>query len=102
MSKNPDHPALQRRGYRFDKKIGNGSFSKVYLVRYDEVPTGRKLVLACKSIDKKRAFSEDALYVKKFLPREIQILQQIKHPNIIEVHSILETEATLYIFMRYF
>lgn len=98
MSKISDHTAFQCRGYRFGRKIGEGSFSKVHLVNYEDPQTGGKLVLACKRINKRN--SAHLEYNTKFLSREIQIIQQIKHPNIIEVHSIFDRNETLYIFMQ--
>lgn len=45
--------------------------------------------MAIKNLNKKQA-SDD--YLTKFLPREIAILQQVHHPNIISILQIIETE----------
>lgn len=54
------------------------------------------LKLALKVVNKKAA-SRD--YLTKFLPREIDILQKISHPYIIQCHSIVETEKQAFFLM---
>jgi serine/threonine protein kinase len=64
-------------GYRFDKEIGKGAFSKVYLATKKD--TGERY--AIKRIDK--SFVNDKRY-KKYLNNEIFILNNIKHENVIK------------------
>ncbi len=45
----------------------------------------------------KRKASED--FVTKFLPRELDIVARIQHPNIVRVFDIVEFEQHVYIFM---
>jgi len=87
---------LHRHGYRLGKIIGEGSYSKVRLTtRYfsDGTPAYR---LASKVISKKKA-SED--FVTKFLPRELQIVSRLQHPNIVRVYDVVEFDDHVYIFM---
>lgn len=90
--------ALERRGYRFGKKIGKGSYGSVVCASYHDIQSNSKVDLACKYVNKKKA-PED--FLQKFFPREIQFLTQISHPNIIKIHSILQSGETVFIFMRY-
>jgi serine kinase len=78
------------------KIIGEGSYSKVRLTtRYfsDGTPAYR---LASKIINKKKA-SDD--FVTKFLPRELQIVTRLEHPNIVRVYDVVEFDHHVYIFM---
>ena len=54
--------------------------------------------VAIKVIDKKRA-KEDS-YVHKNLRREGRILQLVRHPCIIQLYDILETENSYYLVME--
>lgn len=46
----------------------------------------------------KTAASKD--YLNKFLPREIEVLQRLNHPNIIRVYEIIETDRLVYFMME--
>lgn len=89
--------SLKRRGYLFGEKIGKGSFSRVVGAVYRS-KTGKQVELACKIVDKKKVPEN---LTKKFLPRELTLLLQLKpHPNIIKTHSIFENGSHVFIFMR--
>lgn len=90
---------LSSRGYRILKILGEGSYAKVYLADF-KTNDGKdiKFQLACKIIDTKRAPKD---FVKKFLPRELDILVKLNHPHIIHVHSIFQRKTKYYIFMRH-
>ncbi|XP_074030060.1 testis-specific serine/threonine-protein kinase 3-like [Leptinotarsa decemlineata] len=83
----------QLMGYQFGKTIGNGTYSKV-CVAIDS--KGKKK--ACKIINKKYAGDD---FIEKFLPRELQIISNIKHQNIVTVHKIIQLKYEVYIFMDY-
>ena len=51
--------------------------------------------MAVKVIDKKKA-KEDA-YVRKNLRREGKLLQMVRHPNIIKLYEVMETENSYYL-----
>lgn len=53
--------------------------------------------IAIKNLNKKQA-SDD--YLTKFLPREIAILQQVSHPNIINILQIIETELRCFFMLE--
>ena len=72
--------------YRIVKKVGEGSFAKVYLSIHIKLNTYR----AIKCILKK-----DMLYEQ--LMREVNILRDIKHDNIPTIYDIEEDEDSAYI-----
>lgn len=91
---------LSNRGYKLLKQLGEGSYAKVFLAEYtyNKSDAGSVKVLACKIIDTAKAPRD---FVKKFLPRELDILVKINHPHIIHVHSIFQRKTKYYIFMRF-
>jgi len=90
--------ALERRGYNFGSKIGKGSYGCVVAAKYKDTSSGDSLDLACKYVDKTTAPKD---FLEKFFPREIEVLTKISHPNIIGIHSILQSGNTVFIFMRW-
>lgn len=105
MSKELTHSAseeltLSTRGYRLIKKLGEGSYAKVYLAEFKSETSDnpdRKSQLACKIVDTAKAPKD---FVRKFLPRELDILIKLNHPHIIHVHSIFQRKTKYFIFMR--
>ncbi|XP_075210338.1 testis-specific serine/threonine-protein kinase 6-like [Lycorma delicatula] len=88
-------------GYTYDKLLGEGTYSKVWLVKYHKTSGDiihKEFLLACKIIDTGRSPKD---FTKKFLPRELDILIKINHPHLIHLHSIYQRRKKLFIFMRY-
>ncbi|XP_002154410.3 uncharacterized protein LOC100214698 isoform X1 [Hydra vulgaris] len=81
--------------YLLGSTIGEGSFAKVKEAIH--VITGEKV--AIKIINKKHA-SEDR-YMRKNLRREALIQQRVRHPNIVQLFEVLETEHFYYLVMEY-
>lgn len=80
-------------GYRIGKSIGKGTYSKVCIA----IDThGNKF--ACKIINKERAGEE---FIKKFLPRELNVLTNIEHPHIVTIYNVLDLDKSVYMFMDY-
>ncbi|XP_063713595.1 5'-AMP-activated serine/threonine-protein kinase catalytic subunit alpha-like [Symsagittifera roscoffensis] len=89
------YPHTKRVGnYLLGKTLGEGSFAKVREGLH--TVTGEKV--AIKVIDKRRA-KEDS-YVHRNLRREGRILQLVRHPCIIHLYDILETENSYYLVME--
>ncbi|XP_056647044.1 testis-specific serine/threonine-protein kinase 3-like [Diorhabda sublineata] len=92
--------AFVEKGYLIGKKIGQGSYATVHLADYvDTTKTNPKKVrLACKIFDKKKASKN---FLNRFLTRELEILAQINNKYIISLHSILQRDTRVFIFMGY-
>uniref|UniRef100_UPI00358F449C serine/threonine-protein kinase SIK3-like isoform X2 n=1 Tax=Myxine glutinosa TaxID=7769 RepID=UPI00358F449C len=79
--------------YSMDKTIGKGNFAVVKLATH--VPTGWKV--AIKIIDKRRLDEEN---LKKIF-REVQVMKMLKHPHIIQLYQVMETERMIYLVTEY-
>jgi serine/threonine protein kinase len=80
--------------YNFTGNIGKGAFATVYRVQ-------RKisgLTYAAKEIDKRRFIKNGLLDVK--FDNELKIMQQLKHPNIVEYVDCKHYEHWIYIIME--
>lgn len=90
-----DAKLLAEQGYDLIGEIGEGAYSKVKLF-YSHC---LKQPVAIKIINSHQAPRD---FVKNFLPREIDILQQIKHPNIVNIYEILATsDGRIFIVLEY-
>ncbi|KAJ8672971.1 hypothetical protein QAD02_004232 [Eretmocerus hayati] len=97
-SRNSEVNALEQRGYVIGKKIGQGTHATVHLAEFIDGTNSKKVRLACKIFDKKKAPNN---FLNTFFPRELEILTKIENPHIIQVHSILQRGPRVFIFMRY-
>ncbi|XP_075222290.1 serine/threonine-protein kinase SIK3-like isoform X2 [Lycorma delicatula] len=79
--------------YELDETIGKGNFAIVKLATH--IVTKTKV--AIKIIDKTK-LDEDNL---KKIFREIQILTKLRHPNIIRLYQVMETEKMIYLVTEY-
>lgn len=85
---------LRDRGYRIRSTLGEGAYSKVKLAYSTRLASD----VAIKCINKQVAPRD---FVEKFLPRELQALPQLSHPNIVKIYEILEaTDGYVYIVME--
>ncbi|XP_067671741.1 testis-specific serine/threonine-protein kinase 3-like [Haliotis asinina] len=85
---------IMEKGYMLGPKIGSGSYAKVRLV--ERISDGK--IFAAKVIDRERAPAD---YVQTFMPRELEIVQSIKHERIANVQEIIQTEKSVFIIMDY-
>lgn len=89
--------SLEKAGYKFIRKISEGAFSDVHLVKF--LKSERKeTFLACKTVDSSRAGHE---FKSRFLNRELFVLKNCQHPNIIKIHSIFQRNDKYFIFMLF-
>ncbi|XP_051950334.1 MAP/microtubule affinity-regulating kinase 4-like isoform X1 [Xyrauchen texanus] len=79
--------------YRLVKTIGKGNFAKVKLARH--ILTGKEV--AIKIIDKTQL---NPTSLQKLF-REVRIMKNLHHPNIVQLFEVIETEKTLYLVMEY-
>lgn len=97
MSKSRSEPKIRNTPltskYLISKTLGQGKFSKVKLALH--APTGEKV--AIKIIEKKKFKNHDLIK----LSREIQIIKTLKHPNIIQLYEVIETNELIYIILEY-
>ncbi|XP_051549317.1 testis-specific serine/threonine-protein kinase 6 [Myxocyprinus asiaticus] len=79
----PIDKVLKGMGYKPIASIGEGSFSKVKLATSQKHHRN----VAIKIVDREKA-EED--FVRKFLPRELEILRLVTHDHIIQVFEFIE------------
>ena len=80
--------------YLIKQKIGEGTFSKVKLGI--NMFTGQKV--AIKILDKMKLIQEEGM---ERVVRELKILSELNHPNIIKIYKIIEDEKYYYVVMEY-
>lgn len=84
---------LKKLGYKLGKRIGEGSYSKVYFAQNFNLKS-----FACKIIDRSKTSSD---FHEKFLPRELKIIKKLSHPNIVSVKAIFEMGPFICVFMDF-
>ncbi|OHS99361.1 CAMK family protein kinase [Tritrichomonas foetus] len=81
--------------YSLRSVIGEGASCVVKLA----TKKGTDTKYACKIIDKDR-FQDDIITCEHF-EREIRVLQQLHHPNIVQLCDVIKDERFYYIFLEY-
>jgi calcium-dependent protein kinase len=76
--------------YEIIKEIGSGGFSRCLQVRNKS--TG--LLYACKELPKKKLSDYEGLM------REVNLMIQLDHPNIIKLYEVYETDKSIYLIME--
>ncbi|GAB1604852.1 serine/threonine-protein kinase SIK3-like isoform X1 [Argonauta hians] len=79
--------------YQMERTIGKGNFAVVKLATHNVTKTK----VAIKIIDKTQLSPEN---LNKIL-REIQIMKLLRHPHIIRLYQVLETERRIYLVTEY-
>ena len=80
--------------YNFVKKIGEGTFGVVVLAIHKK--TNEKV--AIKILEKQKIIDDiDMIRIKK----EIEILKQLRHNNIVQLYNVIETISHIYLIMEY-
>ncbi|CAG9766237.1 unnamed protein product [Ceutorhynchus assimilis] len=86
---------LESHGYTLQKTIGTGSYATVRWATSEKHDSAK---VAVKIVSK---FNAPADYLKKFLPREIEVVKGLKHPNLIRFLQAIETTHRVYIIMEF-
>ncbi len=81
--------------YVFDSMIGEGTLGEFCKAHHDET----KEVFAIKAI--KKAKLENTPKLKEYLKDEKEIMSAIKHPNIMHLYDVFETEHKVYLVIDY-
>jgi len=77
-----DEDELKKRGYILGSALGEGSYAKVKWATSERL--GHKVAL--KIINKRKAPAD---FQQKFLPRELDVMKMLDHPNIIRLYDII-------------
>lgn len=80
--------------YLFGKALGKGTFGKVKLATH--LLTNEKV--AIKILEKNRI--KDKKDIER-ISREIKILKKVRHPNVIQLYEIIETDKELFLIMEF-
>lgn len=89
--------------YFLQREVGQGNFAVVY--RCIDQCDPNRTPYACKVIDKAALQDQDSVRatgLRNNILREIQILREVHHPNVLALHDLLETREHLYLFMPLF
>lgn len=78
-----DDEELRKRGYTVGATLGEGSYAKVKCAFSENL--NKKVAL--KIINRKKAPKD---FQQKFLPRELEILKMLKHPNVIQMYEVMQ------------
>lgn len=84
---------LAQCGFKIRETLGSGSYAVVKSAFSEK----HNREVAIKIISRKRAPSE---YLFKFLPRELEVVRILKHPNIITFYQAIETDKNTYLVME--
>lgn len=93
----PDDVILMKRGYLLMEGngiLGEGTYSKVKRA-YSKF---QKCDVAVKILNRKIAPRD---FLKRFLPRELQIIGHVNHPNIVNFYEVIDTGDRAFIVMQY-
>lgn len=80
--------------YELGRLLGQGTFAKVYYGR--NMKTGQSV--AIKVIDKEKVLRVGLINQIK---REISIMRQVRHPNILELYEVMATKTKIYFALEY-
>ena len=83
------------RDYKFLKLLGKGTYGEIYLTQKGNSP----VLVATKIFDKKRYDNND--YLLKCLDKEIELLTELDHPNIVKFYEKLKDDKNYYLIMEY-
>ncbi|KAI1303051.1 Testis-specific serine/threonine-protein kinase 4 [Halotydeus destructor] len=85
---------FERKGYEVMDKISEGAFGKVYT----SINKKKGEMAAVKVMDLDKCGEK---FKEKFLPRELAIIIQIRHPSVVHVYDIFKANHKIFIFMEF-
>jgi len=88
-----DDEELRRRGFNIGATLGEGAYAKVKCAFWEKINAR----VAIKIINTRKAPQD---FLARFLPRELQVMRKIKHPNIIELFDTMEFNGKLYMILE--
>lgn len=88
---------LKKKGYILQKRLAAGAFGQVYSA-IKARPNGKEEMSAVKIMDLDKCGEK---FKQKFLPRELSVLIQVRHVNVIKVFDIFRMSGRIYIFMEF-
>jgi 5'-AMP-activated protein kinase catalytic alpha subunit len=94
MSVPPEKTGSSTKTYLILKNLGEGSFGKVKEALH--VLTQEKI--AVKVLEKSRITTEEE---KIRVKREIDILRRVRHPNVVQLYEVIETEKYHFLVMEH-
>ncbi len=86
-----DEEELRKRGFALGSTLGEGSYAKVksaFSQKYN-----RKVAL--KIINRRKAPKD---FQTKFLPRELEVMKTLRHPNIVQLFDVMQFGGKVSIF----
>nr|XP_002130366.1 testis-specific serine/threonine-protein kinase 1-like [Ciona intestinalis] len=84
---------LKKKGYTVLGDLGEGTYSKVKQASWVKPGDTSQVKVALKIINKKTAPKD---FLEKFLPREIEVMKKLKHPNLIRLYELFQISSKLY------
>ena len=82
---------LRKRGYNLGVTLGEGSYAKVKSAFSEK----HQKKVALKIINRRKAPKD---FQQKFLPRELEILKKLNHPNVILLYDIMHFNHKVILF----
>uniref|UniRef100_A0A8C2YZU1 non-specific serine/threonine protein kinase n=1 Tax=Cyclopterus lumpus TaxID=8103 RepID=A0A8C2YZU1_CYCLU len=82
--------------YEFGDELGSGQFAVVRRCRH----RGTGVDYAAKSIKKRRSKSSRRGVTRDDIEREVSILKEIQHPNVITLHEVFENKADVILILE--
>merc|ERR1712212_91126 len=89
---------LAKHGFTLGAELGEGTYSKVKHCTWAKPGENTNKHIAIKIINKKTAPKD---FLEKFLPRELDIIRNILHPNIVQTHEIITINQKVFIALEW-
>lgn len=88
-------PVLVERGFSINELIFSGSFSICYKASWTQLPN-KELFVKIVQLEEEKEF-----WAERCLKRNLKILMNLNHPNIVKIYHLVKTAKTTFIFMDY-